>query len=112
MNRFWIILFLFVSRHSQAQKPDFSSYPVYKGTDLGLTYTPTQSSFRIWAPSANEAKLLLFDKGVESTSIMEVDMKKDISGTWTAKLAGNQKGKYYVFKVKVNDKWMNEVPDP
>jgi len=112
MNRLWIIVFLFVSFSSQAQKPDFSNYPVYKGTDLGLTYTPTQSSFRIWAPSASEAKLLLFDKGIETPPIKEVDMKKDINGTWTAKLTGNQKGKYYAFTVKVNDKWMNQVPDP
>ena len=112
MNRLWIISFLFVSAFSQAQKPDFSNYPVYKGTDLGLTYTPTQSSFRIWAPSASEAKLILFDKGIESAPIKEVNMNKDVNGTWTAKLTGNQKGKYYAFTVKVNDKWMNQVPDP
>jgi pullulanase len=39
-------------------------------------------------------------------------MKKDLNGTWVAKVAGDIKGKFYVFKVQINGKWMNEVPDP
>ena len=41
-----------------------------------------------------------------------MDMKKDLNGTWSAKVPGDIKGKFYVFKVQINGKWLNEVPDP
>jgi len=39
-------------------------------------------------------------------------MKKDLNGTWDVKVSGDIKGKFYVFKVLINGKWLNEVPDP
>lgn len=30
----------------------YDRYPVYRGDDLELTYSPEGSSFRLWAPSA------------------------------------------------------------
>ncbi len=39
-----------------------TAYPVYNGTDLGLTYSPTQSAFRIWSPPADNAQLLIYIK--------------------------------------------------
>ncbi len=39
-------------------------------------------------------------------------MSKSNGGTWIADIEGDQKGKFYVFRVKINGKWMNEVPDP
>ena len=60
MNRFWIVFFLFLSSVSRGQKPDFSNYPIYKGKDLGLSYSPTQSFFRIWSPTATEVKFFLY----------------------------------------------------
>lgn len=39
-------------------------------------------------------------------------MNKDLNGTWSTKVAGDIKGKFYVFKVQINGKWLHEVPDP
>ena len=43
----------------------FEEYPVYEGSDLELTFTPSASKFRVWAPTATQVKLLLYDKGSE-----------------------------------------------
>ena len=47
----------------RAQIPDFSSYPVYNGDDLGLRYSTAGSNFRIWSPAAEKAELIFYTKG-------------------------------------------------
>ncbi|HKZ66053.1 MAG TPA: type I pullulanase, partial [Chitinophagaceae bacterium] len=41
-----------------------------------------------------------------------ISMQKSKSGTWVTSLKGEQKGKFYAFRVQINNKWLNEVPDP
>jgi pullulanase len=96
----------------KAQKSIYDSYPVYKGNDLGLTYSPKFSLFRIWAPTAEKAQIIFYNAGDGGESTGFLEMKKDLNGTWTAKVTGDIKGKFYVFKVQIKGKWLNEVPDP
>src|SRR5258706_6208279 len=109
-----ILLFGLVCQliNGKAQYDEFAKYPVYNGNDLGLTYSPKQSVFRIWAPSATEARLLLYNDGINGEHTGLVNMKKDINGTWITTMKGDLKGRYYTFSVQVNNKWLNEVPDP
>lgn len=96
----------------KAQKTDFSKYPVYAGNDLGLTYSKTKSIFRIWAPTAEEAELMIYDSDKDdSRFLFRKVMNKDKDGTWVAKLEYDEKAKFYTFHVKINGKWNNEVPD-
>ncbi|MDP4265215.1 MAG: type I pullulanase [Bacteroidota bacterium] len=104
----WMILFL----SAFTQKIDYNSYPVYTGTDLGLTYSPRQSLFRIWSPPADNARLLIYKNGITDTASLIISMKKNTAGTWTAILPGDQKGKFYAFRVHINNEWLDEVPDP
>jgi pullulanase len=90
----------------------YSKYPAYNGTDLGLTYSNSHSVFKIWSPPAEAAELLLYKKGTGGKAIKKVSMAKGEKGTWLTKLAGNHKGRFYTFKVKINGQWSNEVPDP
>ncbi|MCU0382163.1 MAG: type I pullulanase [Chitinophagaceae bacterium] len=105
-------LFLLIMMSTHAQIPDFGSYPVYGGKDLGLTYKPSHSAFRIWAPTAEKAELRLYASGTGGSLLSAVDMKKADAGTWTASIGGNQQGKYYAFRVRINGTWSDEVPDP
>ena len=44
----------------EAGTPDYASYddyPVYEPNDLGLTYSPEASSFRLWSPPTEAARL-------------------------------------------------------
>lgn len=88
----------------------FEDYPVYEGSDLELTYTPQNSKFRVWAPTATEVKILLYDNGSDGGAYKMHDMKRSEKGTWTISLDENLKGKFYTFQVKINDKWLDETP--
>jgi pullulanase len=110
-----IMLFGFLAQlfSGKAQKDEFSKYPVYKGNDLGLTYSNEKSLFRIWAPTAEEAELILYtgDK-VDSKYKIRAPMYKSIGGTWIREFSNDEKCKFYSFKVKINGQWSDEVPDP
>ena len=94
-----------------AQNP-YAKYPVYKGNDLGLVYSKTGSQFKIWSPPAKAVQLLLYKDGDGGAVFKTVELKKATAGAWVAKLDGNLKGTFYTFRVKINDQWSNEVPDP
>jgi len=96
----------------KAQKTIYDSYPVYNGNDLGLIYSSKSSLFRIWAPTAEKAQIIFYNAGDGGESTGFLDMNKDLHGTWSTKVAGNIKGKFYVFKIQINGRWLNEVPDP
>ncbi len=106
---FGFLLHLF---HGKAQQPDFSKYPVYTGTDLGLSYSATQSVFKIWSPPAEEAQLLLFASGDGGAPSDIHDMQKSVNGTWVCVLKSDLKGSFYTFRVKIKNKWLQDVPDP
>ncbi len=96
----------------KAQNDEFGKYPVYTGNDLGLTYTQKQSFFRIWAPTAEEVQLILYNEASGGKNERLYRMVKGDSGTWVMKGIGQPKNKFYVFRVKIDGKWKNEVPDP
>ncbi len=97
---------------ARSQQPLFADYPIYEGNDLGLTYSPLSSSFRIWAPVADSARILLYEKGTGGTALQVFSLKKSEGGTWVQTLPGDWKGKFYVFQVRNQGKWSAEVPDP
>ena len=109
-----VMLLAFIAQlfSGKAQKTDYSKYPVYNGKDLGLTYSATKSVFRIWSPTAEKAELKLYKKGAGDSSISTHVMQKSNSGTWTAVLYGDKKSLFYTFRVMIDRKWQNEVPDP
>lgn len=96
---------------SKAQLNKYDSYPVYTGNDLGLTYSARQSIFRIWAPTAQEAKLFLYDSS-SNQEMASFNMKKDKGGTWVLVLQGDKKDLRYSFRVKIDNAWQNNITDP
>lgn len=91
---------------------NYYDYPVYKGKDLGLTYSKQSSAFKIWSPVASDAKLFLYKEGDGGDAFKTVPLSKDSNGIWLAKLPGDWKGVYYTFSISINNEWSNEVPDP
>lgn len=90
--------------------PEFDSLFAYEGDDLGVRYTPEATKFRLWAPTASEAKVLLYPVW-RCTFAEEMDMARDEGGTWTLTLEGDYKGIGYNYKVKIGEQW-NEGVDP
>jgi pullulanase len=107
-----LIGFLLQLFSAKAQQADFSAYPVYTGSDLGLRYSPAKSAFRIWSPMAGAAQLLLYTDASTQTPQQTIEMKPGKNGTWVAEAAGNREGLYYTFRVLINNKWSDEVTDP
>jgi pullulanase len=109
-----MLLFSFISQlfSVSAQKNDFSHYPVYNGNDLGLSYSSLKSVFRIWAPVAGKAELILYNAGIGDSPAGTYAMQKNELGVWSVTVNNDLKGKYYAFRVLNNNKWSNEVPDP
>ena len=96
----------------KAQRNEFSRYPVYEGNDLGLTYSPGQSIFRIWAPSASEVQIIFHEKAMGGDTMVQHPMIKGANGMWYAFIRQNKKMPYYVFRVNINGYWSDEIPDP
>ncbi|MBL7857748.1 MAG: type I pullulanase [Cyclobacteriaceae bacterium] len=97
---------------TSAQRIDVALYPVYTGNDLGLTYSPERSSFRIYAPTAKQVQLLLYTEGSGGSPLTTLELNKAEQGTWTTSLTGDRVGIFYTFRANIDGKWMAEVPDP
>ena len=89
-----------------------AAYPVYEGNDLGLTYRPSASAFRIWSPSATAAELICYANDTATSPSRVVQMEKSRKGTWYTKPGGDLKGMFYTFRVLINGAWSEEVVDP
>src|SRR5258707_15778290 len=85
--------------------------PVYNGRDLGVTYSPSQSTFKVWAPTATAVRLRLYAAGEGDTAFQFVDLQGAGQGVWQAVVAGNLVDRYYTFQPLIDGKWQGECPD-
>jgi pullulanase len=92
----------------------------YGGDDLGLVYGRDKSVFKVWAPTAVSVALALYDDpGTAGTAALDDtpgelhDMEGDrATGVWTAAVAGDLGGKYYLFRAEFADGTVNFAADP
>lgn len=106
-----ILISVILSACNTTQKyVSYADYPVYEGNDLELTYSAQSSNFRVWAPTATNVKLLLYDNGNEGSAYKMYDMIRSEKGTWKLKIDENLKGKFYTFQVRIGEKWLDETP--
>ncbi len=94
---------------------DYLENKTYSGTDLGSTYTPSKTTWKVWSPDATKIQLKLFATGSDMESGAENlgkhDMKKDSStGVWSIELKGDYKNVYYTYVV-VSKAGTNETYD-
>lgn len=85
----------------------FSDEFSYPGDDLGSRIGAGQTSFALWAPTAEEVKLLLKTGGKEYT----IDMKRTARGVFRAAFKGELEGARYTYLVHVNGRWQTSL-DP
>jgi len=77
-----------------------------------LTYSHKLFLFCIWAPTATEAEIIFYEKGEGGIEFNRHSMTKKENGAWLTIIDHELKGKFYVFRVKIDGKWLTEVPDP
>lgn len=93
--------------------PDFESAYTYDGDDLGATWSESETSFRVWAPTAESVTLNLYETGKAYVKDLteEIPMTPDVNGTWVAKKSGNLEGVYYTYTIEI-DGTKREACDP
>lgn len=112
MKYIFLPLLLVTLHPLRAQIADYTAYPVYTGKDLGLTYAPSQSFFRVWLPTAGRAQVIFYKEGKGGDPLFTAEMKKAEKGTWTANVKGDQHGKFYTIRAEIDGKWTEETTDP
>ncbi len=77
----------------------------YNGTDLGSTYTPAKTTWKVWSPEAKSVKLNLFATGSDlengAANLGTHSLKLNSStGVWSVELTGDYKNIYYTYTVE------------
>ena len=90
---------------------DFINFPVYKGNDLGVKWTPEKTVVRIWAPTAKRILFRLYKEGFNGGAIREISMHPDQSGTWVLEIDENLENLFYTLQIRDNTGWLKEGPD-
>ncbi len=92
---------------------EFEAAYTYTGDDLGLTYTESASTFKVWAPTADSVKVNLYESGTAGTndSLGTYAMTKGEKGVWSVTVQGDLDGTYYTYTVDVENE-VKEVVDP
>ena len=75
----------------------------YSGKDLGATYQPAETLFKLWAPISKQVVLYL--DGIP------YPMEKTNHGVWERTVSGDWDGKVYYYLHRMNGQWI-EVHDP
>ena len=78
----------------------------YSGDDLGAVYTPSSTTFKVWAPTASKVQIKRYKTGSDSESgaavIETKDMTKQSQGVWSITISGDLKNTYYTYLVTVD----------
>lgn len=93
----------------------------YDGDDLGLTYTQSGSTFKVWAPTAARVSVSLYsgagdydgnglvtDHGGGSEHLLN----RSANGVWSGSVPGDLKGQFYMYKIEFADGTVNYAVDP
>ena len=88
----------------------YGSYPVRSGSLTEMEYAPSATTFTLWAPTADEVRLMIYSDGWRGSFIASYAMMPAEEGTWKMVVAQDLLGKYYTFHVKVKGKWLGETP--
>lgn len=99
--------------HDLYSSQSFEEKYTYKGSDLGAVWSAGKTSFRLWAPTAEEVTVNLYRSGTPNTDdlLCQLRMQPDVNGTWVAQRVGNLQGLYYTYQVLV-DGQLCEACDP
>lgn len=81
----------------------------YYDGELGAMYSPEETNFRVWAPTATEAFVKFKERS--DSPLRYITMKRGPRGTFEATLPEQAEGYYYQYQVRINNIW-HEAVDP
>ncbi len=98
------------NQSSTEQLNSYDKYPYYDGSDLELVYSPEQSSFALWAPTANKVRLNLYSSGENGSPEEQLEMNSAEEGVWRINIERDLKGTFYTFQIEKDGNWLDETP--
>jgi pullulanase len=77
----------------------------YDGDDLGAVYSPENTVFKVWAPTADKARIQLYKSCTDEKPFRKLPMTKDKDnkGIWSKLANGNLDGVYYTYVFTTDD---------
>src|SRR3712207_9339570 len=81
----------------------YELYPVRAGSLIEMEYTPAQTDFTLWAPTADEVRVMLYEAGGGGQAFLTVEVETPAGGTLEARGNSDFVGKIYTFYVKVKE---------
>ena len=88
----------------------YASFPAYNGEDLELKVDNQGTHFTLWSPQAQAAQVLIYNTDRNSAATATLEMQKGDNGTWRASVPEQLYSKFYTFRIKFNNKWLDETP--
>lgn len=122
-----------VQHHYRVEHPDFAGSDVvmrgildqqkfyYEGNDLGVTYSREKSTFKVWAPTAVNVSLAIYDDAgeynengivIDHSNGEEILMNRSENGVWSVTVDGDLNGKFYMYKVEFANGTEHYAVDP
>lgn len=83
---------------------------IYSGNDLGVTYNKAFTVFKVWAPTRNDVRTIIYSNYADKQGKV-YPMTKEEKGLWSLRVAGDYSNKYYNYLVCTDGKEI-ETPDP
>ena len=79
-------------------------YDSYQGDDLGVTYSETSTTFKVWSPISANMNVLIYDSDTSAEfggedSYKGYHMHYTSGGIWQLTIDGDLKGKYFNYQV-------------
>ena len=101
--------------YNQTYLEDYAA-KAYNETDLGSTYSPSGTTFKVWAPEADSVEIKLYTTGTDAESGAAVIGTENMTynsttGVWSATLSGDHKNQYYTYIVNRSGV-IKETQDP
>ena len=83
--------------------------PIPKSPLEECIYQTNKTSFSVWAPTAQAAKLRIYQTATAESPIMTVDMKLGRDGLWKALVKEDLKDMFYTFQLCHEGQWLEET---
>lgn len=93
------------------QEEGLEKQQLYFADDLGIIYSREKTTFRVWAPTAEEVSVFLYEREDTDKILHNQALIRDINGTWYTEIKGDLNSIYHSYQIKVNGQ-NNMVVDP
>ena len=86
---------------------EFKNKYIYNEKDLGIVYSKNKTIFKLWAPTASEVIIRLYNSGSDEEKnfkqLNTFNMEKLDKGVWVKEVESDLDGIYYDYKIKIDD---------